>query len=165
MVATSRTTTLWHCPISMRCAERLSACRLFLSIPPTCMPISFIVTLRRISLHESKLYSVLVYSVCDRNLILDRAHKDAVLPLSEPIRDTNGQMIDKIAVPNNTYIVVGIRACNRSKRIWGEDALEWKPERWLAPLPQQVLDARVPGVYSHLCVIFYRCIYSVIDNL
>ena len=32
------------------------------------------------------------------------------------------------------------------------DALEWKPERWLSPLPQAVIDAHLPGVYSHLYV-------------
>ncbi|KAJ2915661.1 hypothetical protein MD484_g4746, partial [Candolleomyces efflorescens] len=27
---------------------------------------------------------------------------------------------------------------------------EWKPERWLSPLPDTVPDARVPGIYSHM---------------
>ena len=36
--------------------------------------------------------------------------------------------------------------------MWGEDALEWKPERWLAPLPSTVADAKIPGVYSNLYV-------------
>ncbi|KAI0039847.1 hypothetical protein FA95DRAFT_1503644, partial [Auriscalpium vulgare] len=33
--------------------------------------------------------------------------------------------------------------------IWGPDAEEWKPERWLAPLPKTVEEARIPGIYSN----------------
>ncbi|KAL1693533.1 hypothetical protein GGG16DRAFT_110973 [Schizophyllum commune] len=44
----------------------------------------------------------------------------------------------------------GYSNANRSKDMWGADALEWKPERWLAPLPQSVADAHMPGVYSNL---------------
>ena len=61
-------------------------------------------------------------------------------------------MLHEIIVPRNTPIMVGIRACNRNKALWGEDALQWKPERWLRPLPESVVDAHVPGVYSHLYV-------------
>ncbi|KAH9950796.1 hypothetical protein B0H21DRAFT_681895, partial [Amylocystis lapponica] len=32
----------------------------------------------------------------------------------------------------------------------GTKYLEWKPERWLSPLPSTVTEARVPGVYSNL---------------
>jgi len=34
--------------------------------------------------------------------------------------------------------------------MWGPDVYEWKPERWLNPLPESVTNARIPGVYSHL---------------
>ncbi|KAJ3478664.1 hypothetical protein NLI96_g9603 [Meripilus lineatus] len=44
----------------------------------------------------------------------------------------------------------GILESNRNKAIWGEDALEWKPERWLSPLPGTIAEARIPGVYSNL---------------
>ena len=30
------------------------------------------------------------------------------------------------------------------------DALEWKPERWLSPLPESIMDSKIPGIYSHL---------------
>ncbi|CAL1697886.1 unnamed protein product [Somion occarium] len=78
------------------------------------------------------------------------ARRDAVLPLSQPIRGVNGQMMQEIHVPKDTPIVVGIRASNVSKGVWGEDAKEWKPERWLKPLPDTVADAHIPGVYSNL---------------
>ena len=56
----------------------------------------------------------------------------------------------EIHIPKGTHIMVAIQACNRNKALWGEDALVWKPERWLAPLPDALTQARVPGVYSNL---------------
>ena len=73
-----------------------------------------------------------------------------MLPLSEPIRGRDGSMVREILVPKDTAIIVGIQAANRNKAIWGEDALEWKPERWMSPLPSTVTEAKIPGVYSHL---------------
>lgn len=76
--------------------------------------------------------------------------KDAVLPLSRPIQTTDGSTMSELVVPQGTNIVIGIMASNRDKALWGEDAHEWKPERWLKPLPEAVEQAAVPGVYSHL---------------
>ena len=61
-------------------------------------------------------------------------------------------MMREIPVPKDTTIYIGIRASNLDKRIWGEDALEFKPERWMSPLPSSVTEARIPGVYSNLWV-------------
>ncbi len=72
------------------------------------------------------------------------------MPLSEPIQRVNGQWLDEIYVPKDTTVIIAIRACNRNKAIWGEDALEWKPERWLNKLPDSVTTAHVPGIYSNL---------------
>jgi cytochrome P450 len=36
------------------------------------------------------------------------------------------------------------------RETWGEDADEFKPERWLRELPQSVADARTPGIYSSM---------------
>ncbi|PIL33301.1 cytochrome P450 [Ganoderma sinense ZZ0214-1] len=77
-------------------------------------------------------------------------HADTVLPLSEPIRGVDGTLIPEVAVPKGSQIVINLRAVNTYKAIWGEDALEWKPERWLNPLPRSVEEARVPGIYSHV---------------
>ena len=60
----------------------------------------------------------------------------------------------EIPIAKGTTIYIGIRASNLDKRTWGEDALEWKPERWLNPLPDTLKDARIPGVYSNLYVFF-----------
>lgn len=72
------------------------------------------------------------------------------MPLSEPIQGADGLELAEIMVPKGTTIVVGIRGSNTNKAIWGDDALEWKPERWLGSQPQSLLDAKIPGVYTNL---------------
>ena len=63
-------------------------------------------------------------------------------------------MMHEIFVPKDTTVYIGILSSNRNKALWGEDALEWKPDRWLSPLPNSITEAKIPGVYSNLCVIF-----------
>ncbi|KAI0718780.1 cytochrome P450 [Cerioporus squamosus] len=82
--------------------------------------------------------------------VFRETRQDAILPLSEPVRGLDGQMMREIPIPKDTTVVVGILSSNQNKRIWGEDALEWKPERWLSPLPENVTEAKIPGVYSNL---------------
>ena len=72
------------------------------------------------------------------------------MPLSRPIRGNDGTMMSEIALPKDTVVVIGILGCNRTPSIWGPDADEWKPDRWLNPLPDSVTDARIPGIYSNL---------------
>ncbi|KAI0684489.1 cytochrome P450 [Cytidiella melzeri] len=79
-----------------------------------------------------------------------QAQRDVLLPLGTSIRDTSGQKRDHIMVPKDTVVFIGIQATNRNKAVWGEDADQWKPERWLSPLPETVTNARIPGIYSHL---------------
>ena len=59
----------------------------------------------------------------------------------------------EIPIPRDTTIFANLRQCNIDPALWGEDADEWKPERWLAPLPSTVADAKIPGVYSNLYVL------------
>ncbi|KAI1794335.1 cytochrome P450 [Ganoderma leucocontextum] len=82
--------------------------------------------------------------------VFRETRQDALLPLSKPIKGVDGKMIHEIPIPKDTTIVVGILSANTNKAIWGEDAMEWKPERWLSPLPEAVSDAKIPGVYSNL---------------
>ena len=85
---------------------------------------------------------------------LHRALKDTILPLFWPIKSTDGKTeIKEILVPKGTDIVVSIMSANKDKRIWGEDANEWKPSRWLSPLPESSQKAHLPGVYSQMWVL------------
>ncbi|THH32686.1 hypothetical protein EUX98_g1503 [Antrodiella citrinella] len=78
------------------------------------------------------------------------AREDVVLPLSNPIKGNNGAMMNEISVPKGTNVTIGILASNCNEELWGPDALEWKPERWLKPLPDAVTDAHIPSIYSNL---------------
>ena len=68
----------------------------------------------------------------------------------DPIAGKNGDMIKEITIPKGTQVVIAIRALNRDKSLWGEDADVWKPERWFSSVPERVKEARIPGIFSHL---------------
>ena len=90
---------------------------------------------------------VLIYILA---VIWNSARQDVILPLSTPIKGLDGREITEIPISKNTNLIIGILAINRNPKIWGPDSYEWKPERWLNPLPESVSEARVPGVYSNL---------------
>jgi cytochrome P450 len=74
-----------------------------------------------------------------------------VVPLLNPIRGVDGQDMHEIHVPAGTDIAVSILGANHYKATWGEDADDWKPERWLSPLPESVTGNRhIGGIYSHM---------------
>jgi len=85
--------------------------------------------------------------------VLRMALQDEILPLSKPILTESGDMIDEVLVPKGTEIVISIAAYNRDKDLWGEDAHEFKPDRWL---DGAMGDRKLPGigVYSHLMTFF-----------
>ncbi|KAJ6631106.1 cytochrome P450 [Mycena sp. CBHHK59/15] len=74
--------------------------------------------------------------------------KDSVLPLSEPITTLSGKIITEIPVTKGQHLVIAISSYHRLRSVWGDDAEEFKPSRWL--------DGRIPasgasmGPYSNL---------------
>ncbi|KAI0764992.1 cytochrome P450 [Fomes fomentarius] len=76
--------------------------------------------------------------------------KDTIMPLSEPIRLRDGTFTSALPIPKGTRIVANIASTNRDPALWGPDADKWRPDRWLEPLPREVEEVHVPGVYSHL---------------
>ena len=89
-------------------------------------------------------------------LIHFRALKDVVVPLQFPTTSADGSSeLEKVLITKGTEIYISILGANRSKRIWGQDADEWKPSRWLEDLPVSVSEARLPGVYSQMYVVFH----------
>ncbi|OJT09225.1 Cytochrome P450 3A24 [Trametes pubescens] len=75
---------------------------------------------------------------------------NSTLPLSKPVRGTDGTFMHSIFVPKGTLVFVPVHAANTNPALWGRDARQWRPERWLAPLPDALTEAKIPGVYSHL---------------
>jgi len=84
------------------------------------------------------------------SVIQRETRQDIVLPLAVPIKGTNGKEINALPIPKGTRVQVSVIGSNRNSEMWGPDVYEWKPERWLNPLPESVTNARIPGVYSHL---------------
>ncbi|TBU48058.1 cytochrome P450 [Dichomitus squalens] len=109
------------------------------------------------------------------NLLNRTATKDATLPLEFPVRSTSGRLLHAIHVPTGTNILMDLLGANRNREVWGEDAAEWRPERWLGAsrnrygsgsldlafgeeAPERVMDAtpgskrgiRYPGVYASM---------------
>ncbi|KAF5392164.1 hypothetical protein D9757_001399 [Collybiopsis confluens] len=78
------------------------------------------------------------------------AQQDTVISLSKPVTGRDGSRMQEIPITRGTHIFIPITTSNTNPDLWLEDAREWKPERWLSPLPETLLSARVPGVYSHL---------------
>ncbi|KAI0056909.1 cytochrome P450, partial [Artomyces pyxidatus] len=74
--------------------------------------------------------------------------KDTSISLSRPVQTTEG-IVSSVFIPAETTVFIGISNVNRDPDIWGADASEWKPERWLSPLPQSVAEAHIPGIYSN----------------
>ncbi|KAF8318460.1 cytochrome P450 [Clavulina sp. PMI_390] len=76
------------------------------------------------------------------------ATRDCVLPLAEPFVDTAGVKHDTLFVPRNATVFVPIGHMQTNRAVWGPDAFEFKPERWLpensSSLPEGVHE--VPSI-------------------
>ena len=84
-----------------------------------------------------------------------RALSDVTVRLQNPVTGLDGNIMHQVHVPKGTVVLPTSWWCNAAKEVWGEDALEWKPERWLSPLPAALDEARIPGIYANLYV--YPC--------
>ncbi|KAJ7509559.1 cytochrome P450 [Mycena galericulata] len=72
--------------------------------------------------------------------------KDVMVPLTYPIRSTiTGEETNQLLIEEGTAVYLGLSAANRSTAIWGPDAAEFKPERWLN---RAVNESKLPGAYS-----------------
>ncbi|KAF9565188.1 cytochrome P450 [Agrocybe pediades] len=82
--------------------------------------------------------------------VMRMSREETILPLSTPIKGVDGSELTEVVVPKNTNIYISILSHNRNPDLWGPDAHEYIPERWLKAVPDKVAEAQVPGVYSHM---------------
>ncbi|CDO70552.1 hypothetical protein BN946_scf184579.g8 [Trametes cinnabarina] len=92
---------------------------------------------------------VLVNHCSSRSLLtapsqLYSATKDSVLPLQYPICSATGEQVSTVYVPKGTNVMISILGANRDKHVWGQDADEWRPERWLTA-SYEGINATSPG--------------------
>ncbi|KAF8270004.1 cytochrome P450 [Lactarius quietus] len=94
------------------------------------------------------------------------ASKDTVVRVGEPYVDRHGVKRNEIRLQKGDAILIPIRAIHRLKSLWGEDADEFRPERWEA-IPEPVKS--LPGVFSNLLTFLagaHACIgyrFSIIE--
>ena len=90
-----------------------------------------------------------------------RTIQPTTLPLYRPIKTVDGESVQSIPLRKNTRVIVSILGANRNRDVWGEDADEYKPERWLTKREREEKQdnwfeekkedsdkAVLPGVYS-----------------
>ena len=80
------------------------------------------------------------------------AQKDSILPLGSPVVTADGTCVDHVSIRKGQNVIVAFGSVNRLPSVWGEDAYEWKPERWLAPLPPSVAAAKMSSPFASLYV-------------
>lgn len=56
---------------------------------------------------------------------------DDLLPLSKPIIGNSGKVYRELPVPGGTVVHISPIGYNMNKDVWGPDAYEFRPERWL----------------------------------
>ncbi|KAI0720838.1 cytochrome P450 [Cerioporus squamosus] len=82
-------------------------------------------------------------------ILMRIAQEDVVLPLSSPVTGVDGTQIRDLFLPAGTLVWPNVFWVNRDPEIWGADAAEWKPERWLGPLSEKLVEAHIPSVFAH----------------
>ncbi|KAM5530700.1 hypothetical protein V8D89_015624 [Ganoderma adspersum] len=75
------------------------------------------------------------------------AVNDDVIPLSEPIISATGETIHAIPIRAGQWLSMSICSYNRLPQVWGDDAEEWNPDRFLDIDPTK--QVRV-GVFANL---------------
>ncbi|KAG8219007.1 cytochrome P450 [Butyriboletus roseoflavus] len=75
-----------------------------------------------------------------------QAAEDDVIPLSKPVRTRSGKLVDHISVAKGTHLSVSVSCINRSTALWGPDAKEFKPERWIG---EEGIPAAAKEVQGH----------------
>ena len=70
-----------------------------------------------------------------------------VIPLSKPIHSKSGDTISEIPISAGQSVLISVCAYNRLVDVWGEDAQEFNPMRWIDNLTEKEVKV---GVYSNL---------------
>ncbi|KEP48914.1 cytochrome P450 family protein [Rhizoctonia solani 123E] len=78
--------------------------------------------------------------------VREAAH-EVHIPVSKSFRNRHGVEQTHIKMQKGDAVFIPILAMNRIKEIWGDDAKEFKPERW-ENLPEAA--KQMPGVWGHL---------------
>ncbi|EIW76504.1 cytochrome P450 [Coniophora puteana RWD-64-598 SS2] len=68
-----------------------------------------------------------------------------IIPLSTPTRTASGGLTSFVGVHKGTRMLIPIRAINRLTSLWGPDAAEFRPSRWLSSsIPGEGKEGGIP---------------------
>jgi len=73
--------------------------------------------------------------------------KDDIIPLSEPIITSSGEVISELHVRRGQNIIASVAGYNRVKSVWGEDADIWNPLRFIEDKTEKPVKV---GMYANL---------------
>lgn len=73
--------------------------------------------------------------------------KDDVLPLANPITSRSGKLIHELPIPKGLRLTLSFYAYQTNEDLWGKDALEFNPSRWLEDREKS---GALVGVYANL---------------
>jgi cytochrome P450 len=77
------------------------------------------------------------------------------IPITTPIRTTDGRTITEIPIGPRQNVLISICGYNRSKDVWGADAEEFRPERWLEGDRLSIKEETQYGIYANLATFSY----------
>ncbi|KAI0058333.1 cytochrome P450 [Artomyces pyxidatus] len=92
---------------------------------------------------------------------------DTVVPVGNPFIDNHGVQRNEIRLAKGDIVWIPIREINRSEELWGEDANEFRPERW-TDVPESARS--IPGVWGNMMTFLsgpHACIgyrFSIIET-
>ncbi|KAH8998334.1 cytochrome P450 [Lactarius hatsudake] len=92
------------------------------------------------------------------------ASRDDILPLAFPITTKSGKQITSIPIKKGTPIDISLAVYNRLPDVWGEDANEWNPERFLDPLRGLKEASSNIGVFGSLVLEMQIIILALVEN-
>ncbi|KAK6977243.1 cytochrome P450, partial [Favolaschia claudopus] len=72
---------------------------------------------------------------------------DTMLPLTNPIRLSTGEVVDSIPIRRGQVVIVAAASYHRNEALWGDDAHEFRPSRWL---DGTAFHGRALGPYANL---------------
>ncbi|KAF9470834.1 cytochrome P450 [Pholiota conissans] len=76
------------------------------------------------------------------------AAADAILPLSIPIVTLSGKTLTEVKMKRGRTVVISMTGYNRLSSVWGDDADEFNPYRWLDG--RDVMTGTTIGPYANL---------------
>ncbi|KAJ7635237.1 cytochrome P450 [Roridomyces roridus] len=79
--------------------------------------------------------------------------EDTVIPLMDSITTSTGERLSEVPVRKGQIIFLGIAAYQRLESIWGADAAEFKPSRWIEEANSQSHGPAI-GPYANLLAFF-----------